>query len=64
LFEAAQNFEGFSKIQYQNLKNQKHIAVDVLLQAFIMDHSHADPIWPDGTFKILKKYPSQDTTTF
>ncbi len=33
LHEAAQNFEVFSKIKNQNLKNGKHIAVDVLFQA-------------------------------
>ncbi len=36
------------------LKNQKHIAVDVLLKGFQWYHSHADPIWPDGTFKKLR----------
>jgi hypothetical protein len=34
LYEAAQNFELFSNIQDQNLKNQKHVAVDVLFKTF------------------------------
>jgi hypothetical protein len=40
----------YSKVK---LKNQKHIAVDVLFKAYpyIWYHSHADPIWPDGTCK-------------
>jgi hypothetical protein len=36
LYEEAQNFELFSNIQDQNLKNQKHIAVDVLFKAYLM----------------------------
>jgi hypothetical protein len=36
LYEAAQIFELFSNIQDQNLKNQKHIAVDVLFKAYPM----------------------------
>ena len=36
LYEAAQNFELFSNIQDQNLKNQKHVAVDVLFKAYPM----------------------------
>jgi hypothetical protein len=36
LYEAAQNFEIFSKFQDQNLKIQKPIAVDVLFQAYPM----------------------------
>jgi hypothetical protein len=36
MYEADQNFELFSNIQDQNLKNQKHIAVDVLSKAFPM----------------------------
>jgi hypothetical protein len=41
---AAQNFEVFSKIQDQNLK----MSFSRPIQLY---HSHADPIWPDGTFK-------------
>ncbi len=33
------------------LKNQKYKAVDVLSKPFQWYHSHADPIWPDDTFK-------------
>ncbi len=36
LYEAAQNFEVFPNIQKGNLKNQKHIAVDVLFKAYPM----------------------------
>ncbi len=36
LYEAAQNFDLFSNIQDQKLKNQKHIAVDVLFNAYPM----------------------------
>jgi hypothetical protein len=58
LHEAAQNFELLSNIQDQN-KNKKPIVVDVLFKGYpeglSIDwyHSHADPIWPDGTFKSL-----------
>jgi hypothetical protein len=41
------------------IKNQKHIAVYVLFKSYPQwyHHSHADPIWPDGTFKYtLVKY--------
>jgi hypothetical protein len=34
LYEAAQNFDLFSNIQDQNLKNQKHIAIEVLFRAY------------------------------
>jgi hypothetical protein len=40
LYEAAQNFELFSKIQGQNQKNQKPFAVDVFFRAFPMI-----PLW-------------------
>ncbi len=36
MYEAAQNFELFSNIQDQNLKNQKHLAVYVLFKAYPM----------------------------
>jgi hypothetical protein len=36
LYEAAQNFDLFSNIQDQKLKNQKHIAIDVLFNAYPM----------------------------
>jgi hypothetical protein len=36
LNEVAQNFELFSNIQDQNLKNKKHIAVDVLFKTYPM----------------------------
>ncbi len=38
----------------KKFKNQKPIVVGVLFRAYPMVpwyHSHADPIWPDGTFK-------------
>ncbi len=37
------------------LKNPKPISVDVVFKAYPMvrDHSHVDPIWPDGTFQKL-----------
>ncbi len=53
LYEAGQNFESF-QIFKGLLKNQKYIAVDVLFKAYPKyqwSYSHADPIWPDGTFK-------------
>jgi hypothetical protein len=49
LNEAAQNFEVVSNIHNWNLTIKKPIAVVVLSQ---WHHSHADPIWPDGIFKI------------
>ncbi len=57
MYEAAQNFELISNIQDQNLKNQKHIAVNVLFKAYpmIRYHFQADPIWPDGTFNARKR---------
>jgi hypothetical protein len=38
LYEVAQNFELFSNIQYSRskLKNQNHIAVDILVKAYPM----------------------------
>jgi hypothetical protein len=39
LYEAAQVFELFSNIQDQNLKNQKHIAVDFFLRLIQLYHS-------------------------
>ncbi len=49
LHEAAQNFELLSNIQDQN-KNLKSCwcSFSWPIQLY---HSHADPIWPDGTFK-------------
>jgi hypothetical protein len=44
------SFQKFKK----KFKNQKPIVVGVLFRAYPMVpwyHSHADPIWPDGTFK-------------
>ncbi len=35
------------------LKNQKPIAVDDFSKAYPIYHSHADSIWPDGTFMPL-----------
>jgi hypothetical protein len=46
LYEMALIFEVFSNIQDKNLKIKKPIAVDVLIKAFPMAHSHADLIWP------------------
>jgi hypothetical protein len=43
-----------SKIKKVKLKNQKHIAIDVL-QGLSTSNSHADPIWPNGTFKEIAK---------
>jgi hypothetical protein len=38
------------------LKNQKPIAVDVLFKAYPMvPHTCIDPIWTDGTFKVLEE---------
>ncbi len=34
------------------VKSQKPIAVDDFLKAYPMLHSHADPVWPDGTFNV------------
>jgi hypothetical protein len=50
LHEVAQNFELLSNIKDQN---QKPIAVDVFSRPIQWYHSHADPIWPDGTFKFV-----------
>ncbi len=37
---------------WSELKNQKSLAVIVIFKTYTMVyHSHADPIWPDGTFK-------------
>ncbi len=41
------------KYSRSKIKNKKPIAGDVLFKAYPMvPHSHADPIWPDGTFKV------------
>jgi hypothetical protein len=55
LHEAGHIFEVASNIQYRNLKKNP-IAVDVLSKAYPMVpyHSHADPIWPDGTRQNIK----------
>ncbi len=48
--------ELWSSIKYSELKlkNQKPIADDVLFKAYPMvPCSHADPIWPNGTFKEI-----------
>jgi hypothetical protein len=58
LYEAAQNFEVrvFSNIQDQNKKIKKPIAVAVLFKAYPMvPHTCIDPIWTDGTFKVLEE---------
>jgi hypothetical protein len=47
LYEAAQNFEVFSNIQNRNLKNLWVMSFSRAI------HSHADPVWPEGTFKPL-----------
>jgi hypothetical protein len=54
LSEAAQNFEVFSNILLLKLKSGKPIEVDDFFKAYPMIpyHSLADPIWPDGTFKL------------
>ncbi len=49
MYEVAQNLGFFSNIEGQNLKNQKRLAVDVLIKEPIQwYHFHADLIWPDG----------------
>jgi hypothetical protein len=51
LQEAAQNFELLSNIQDKKIKKIKTL---LQLMSFSKPiqwyHSHADPIWPDGTF--------------
>jgi hypothetical protein len=42
----------FFKYSQLNLKNQKPISVDDFLRPIQWYHSHADLIWPDGTFKL------------
>ncbi len=41
----------YQTFKIKNKKLKKLIAVDVLFKAYPMVHSHADPIWPDVTFK-------------
>jgi hypothetical protein len=54
LYEAAQNFEVFSKIFKTKLfLNQKPIVVDDFSRPIQWYHSQANPIWPDGTFNII-----------
>ncbi len=38
------------KYSRSKIKYQKPIAIDVLFKPIQSYHSHADPIWPDGTF--------------
>jgi hypothetical protein len=45
----------------RKFKNQKPIAVDDLLRPIQWYHCHADPIWPDGTFKCIKYSFSMNT---
>ncbi len=52
LYEAAENFKIFSKIQNQGLKSMKHIAVYILSWAW--NHSQVDLFWSDGTFKKVE----------
>ncbi len=40
-------------VQAQKKKKKKPRAVDVLFKAYPMIPLHADPIWPDSTFKVL-----------
>jgi hypothetical protein len=50
LCEAAQNFEVFSNIQNKNLTIKNLWRLMTFLRPIQWHNSHADPIWPDGTF--------------
>jgi hypothetical protein len=52
LYLAAQNFELFTKIQDQNSRLKKRIAVDVLFEAYPMIPFSYRSNLADGTFKV------------
>jgi hypothetical protein len=51
LYLAAQNFELFSKNQDQNKKKYKNCSGCCPFRCLSNDHSHADLIWTEKTFK-------------
>ncbi len=50
LYEAAQNFESFQILKSDIKKSKTYIRLMSFSRPMQWYHSHADPIWPDGTF--------------